>query len=172
MDRCSFIIIDRKPSTIHTLSIWQFIENSVAPKKNEVMGILKFECLDVGNRNHHVWIPSILLVLGLDVAKRPWDRKSPWQHPMRTHHVRTLDPDAAKRRNFSHGFGLVDFASVLLDSHLLKVVVRTVVSRKRINLVSSLGTHDCAWIADVCDIDHIINYQASDGTRTTFVEII
>ena len=91
---------------------------------------------------------------------------------MGTHHVRTLNSYPAKRRNFSHGLGLVDFSSILLNSHLFEFVIGAMVSRKSVNLVASFSTHDCSWISDIRDIDHIVDNQTRDSTRTAFVKIV
>jgi len=172
MNWSCFIIIYRKPGAIYTLAIWHFIENAVTPKKNEIMRVLDFERLDVWNCNHNVWISPILLVFCLNVSECPWYWQASRQDPMRPHHVRTLDPNSSKRRNFSHGLRLVNFASVLLNSHLFKVIVRSMVSWKRINFVSSFCTHDCSWVADIRNIDHIVDYKASDGTWSTFIKVV
>lgn len=169
---CCFVIIDWEPCTIYAFPVWKFIKYSITTQKNEIMVFLNFEGLDVWYSNNYIWISTILLVLCLDVSKSPWDWKSTWKYSVRTHQVRTLNSNSSKWGNLRHSLCLINFATILLNSHLLKFIIRSMVSWQGIYFIPSLGTHNRSWITNISNIGHLINNQTTDCTRSTFIKII
>ena len=44
------------------------------------------------------------------------------------------------------------------------------VSTQHVDLVSSIGTHDCTRVADICNIAHLVNDETRDDARPTLVK--
>ncbi len=107
------LVIDSEPSTVHAVSVIQFIKDPITPQDYEVMIILNFERLDVRDCNNYSRVATIFRKLRLDVSKSSRYRKPTWENSMGSQEILTFDSNTTKGRDLSESFGLINLTSSL-----------------------------------------------------------
>lgn len=72
------------PSLFKNFSIRNFIENSIAAKKQKIHFVINHKFFNIRRSYYNIWISTIFLFFCFDISKSSWNWKTSWKYSMRT----------------------------------------------------------------------------------------
>lgn len=152
------------PNHVDAIPIVQSLKYSITTNHYEIEVVLNFEWFDIRFTNNHVGVTTVFGSLGFDVSKGFRYRKSTGKNSQWPLNIKVFLSWLTS--SFGKGLGPIDLATSGLNSDLLKLIIRFVVSWENTNRSSCIDGHDCPWITNINNIDYIINYHNNRGTRS------
>ena len=156
------LLRDPLPHCIDTLSVAQSFKDSIATNHYKVKVVLYLEALDIWVAHNNVGVATVSWALSLNVSEGLRNRET-----ARENSQWSLDVEILLARvscSLSEGLRSVDLSTGCLDSDLLELIVRLVVTREHTDLGASVDRHHSSGVSHIDDINHIVNDHNDIGT--------